>query len=121
MHPNTEHLVVSLKDSLACGAHFYCIDHMVKTLHALIAEHFCELITNAEHPKTVLMVVQWTLAIRDRFVDEQVPRRSLNGAADIRWLEAPGKSLTPPLCHVPDRVISYAVFDPERIRRNAHP
>ena len=76
MHPNTEHLVVSLEDSLAVGGHFYCIDHMVKTLHALIMEHMTPVATNSSHPKSLIMVLQWTLAVRDRMQSDNVPRFS---------------------------------------------
>ena len=94
MHPNTEHLVISLKDSLACGAHYYCLDHMLKTLHAVIAEHFTEEVTNADHPKCILMVMQWTLAVRDRLMDDGIPARSAGGEAGKELLNKPSKYLS---------------------------
>ena len=76
MHPNTDHLVVSLEDSLACGAHFYCLDLMVKSLHQLIAQHMHGDTTNADHFQSTLLVVQWALATRDRLEADKVPHKS---------------------------------------------
>ena len=64
---------------------------MVKTLHAVIAEHFTDLVTNADHPKSILMVVQWTLAMRDRLVDDEVPRQSLGSKSDEGHYNLPSK------------------------------
>ena len=115
MHPNTEHLVVSLKDSLACGAHFYCLDLMIKTLHAIIAEHVSETFTNADHPKTVLMVIQWALAVRDRLEEDKVPRRSDLVAADSVLLALPSRPSLPFLRRDANRDTRHAVLVSEWI------
>ena len=106
--------MVSLKDSLACGAHFYCIDHMEKMLHALIAEHFSDEVTNSEHPKTILMVVQWTLALRDRLVDDDIPRHSHCRAGFPDHLEKPSTPLSFDLRCVTNLCNRYEVLVPRR-------
>lgn len=50
MHPGVPHFVISLKDCLAVGGHFFFSALFSKSLRAIVLEHFFgKDITNTEH------------------------------------------------------------------------
>jgi hypothetical protein len=72
MLPGQEHLVASLTDCMAFGAHYYNLDTMHLTLEALIIEHFHgENSNSAAHPKAHIMFMQWTLAMVNRLDEDE--------------------------------------------------
>ena len=57
MRPNTVHAVITTKDCLAIGGHFYNRNTFDRTLDAAVIEHFFgNTITNTQHPNSFIIL-----------------------------------------------------------------
>ena len=66
MKPNTNHWVISLKDTLVLEGHFYCHEHLKETMRGLILDHFIgDTNTNTEHLNIPSLLMRELCAIAD--------------------------------------------------------
>lgn len=74
MPPCTPHAVLTLKDNVAIGGHFYSYCTMIRTLDALVQErYFGSIITNTEHTRAPPLLVKGFVsrvqALKDKITD----------------------------------------------------
>ena len=59
MKAGTPHIVLTSKEALALGGHFYSSLHFKRTLFGMVFEHFCgDYVTNTEHTRSPLLLLK---------------------------------------------------------------
>lgn len=66
MRPGTPHHVISTKDTIAIGGHFFSFHHFSRTLDSVMVEHFvADSITNTDHTEVHIVLFKMLRRYRD--------------------------------------------------------
>lgn len=92
MPPGTIHYVVSTKDSIAVGGHFYSAKNLLQTLYAMIVEHFVgHLTTNTAHSRCGILFIKmlsYITAVSRRNMAWEAAGRDMTCGYGTAWLPA---------------------------------
>ena len=83
MRPATSHFVITMRECIAFGGHFYMNEQMKMILRGIIEEHYVGRdVTNTEHLKAPLLLMKAVCSIAYHYV--QVPQQGM--CFDIFWI-----------------------------------